>query len=61
MKFICLFCLVLSSYVYALDYDPQFHTKHRYNRHKEAQAAIEQKPQKMEAPKKTSPTPGKVK
>lgn len=67
MKLIFVLCLLIGS-AHALDYDPQFQIKHRFNRHAEAKAAFDQasaqKAQRMEAapaPKTNVPATRKTK
>jgi hypothetical protein len=67
MKFLIGSFLFISA-AHALDYDPQFHIKHRYNRHEEVVSKFEAVPpaQKMEAsetskePLKTTPDNRKI-
>jgi hypothetical protein len=62
MKFLIALFLLINS-AQALDYDPEFHIKHRYNKHEEVLSKIESIPteQKIEAsetseePLKTTP------
>lgn len=67
MKFLIALLVILQS-AWALDYDPKFHIKHRYNNHPEAVTNPKQvqAPQKMEAsetskePLRTTPNVRKI-
>ena len=67
MKFLIATLIIMQS-AWALDYDPKFHIKHRYNNHPEAVTSPKQieAPQKMEAsetskePLRTTPNVRKI-